>query len=232
MSETKKEGFLLFTKQKAMFEKMSNEQAGILIKAIYEYEDTGKIPDLEFGLEIAFTSIKTTLDENRVKYQEVSKKRSEAARSKRKQKEQLQANVNFESKSNCIDNESDSDNESDISNNDYMDDGCVDDPFDYYLKNISLSNNLLDHEFITLQELQEKLGNELLIYAMKKAIEANVKKLNYIKAISNNWIKENVTTIEAAEKINQKFKPESNIRQLNFEFMNQKNGKLDALYEN
>lgn len=50
-----KKGFILHKDSLSILNKMSNEQAGILFKAIYQYQTTGKTPDLEFGLEMAIT---------------------------------------------------------------------------------------------------------------------------------------------------------------------------------
>lgn len=50
-----KKGFILHKDSLSILNKMSDEQAGILFKAIYQYQTTGKTPDLEFGLEMAIT---------------------------------------------------------------------------------------------------------------------------------------------------------------------------------
>jgi hypothetical protein len=50
-----KKGFILHKDSLSILNKMSDEQAGILFKAIYQYQTTGKAPDLEFGLEMAIT---------------------------------------------------------------------------------------------------------------------------------------------------------------------------------
>lgn len=239
----KKEGFLLFTEQKALFEKMTNEQAGILIKAIYEYEDTRQIPDLEFGLDMAFTTIKTTLDKNRLKYEEVSKKRSAAAKSKNKNKqnEQMQTNATFDNKSNCIDNEyeSECDNESDsgyyhhndeIKNNE--DDSCVDDPIEFFKKNFNDNNILSDYQKNELNTFLKSIGDELVIYAMKKCVDYNATNLQYLKSIINNWQKSKVKTIEDAEKIDQEFQLKKNLPKPGYEYQNSSFENVESLYEN
>lgn len=243
----KKEGFLLFTEQKVLFKKMSNEQAGILIKAIYEYEDTGQLPELEFGLDIAFTTIKTTLDKNRLKYEEVSKKRSAAAKSRNKNKqneqnEQMQANDIFDNKSNCIDNEYESDTDSDdyhhnneIKNN--QDDSCVDDPIEFFKKNFNDNNDLSDYQENELETFVKNIGQKLVIYAMKKCVNYKVTNLQYLKSIINNWQKSNVTTIEEAEKIDQEFQLKKNISKSTpskkeYEYQQSHYENLETLYCN
>lgn len=236
---SKKDGFLLFTEQKALFNKMTNEQAGILIKAIYEYEDTRQIPDLEFGLDLAFTTIKTTLDKNRIKYEEVSKKRSEAAKSrnKNKQKEQLQANVNFDNKSNCIDNEYDSDNDSD---NDYHhndkknneDDSCVDDPYEFFKQNFNDDKNISEYQRKEITTFCEELNNNLVLFAMSKCVDYKVTNLKYLKSIVKNWKKAKVTTIEEAEKIDEEFQHSKNLSEQDLEYQKNNYEILDTIYEN
>ena len=53
---------------------LTNEEAGQLIKAIFEYEDTGQIVNLDRSLQIAFLPIKSALDRNKEKYENVVKR--------------------------------------------------------------------------------------------------------------------------------------------------------------
>ena len=115
----KKESFVLYTEQKAVINKLSDEQAGKLIKAIYEYVETGEMPELDNVLDLVITPFKTVLDKDKAKYEEVSKARAEAGSkggkqkketkakaSKSKQKKQLQTKD-----SNCDDNDNEYDND-------------------------------------------------------------------------------------------------------------------------
>ena len=61
-----KGSFILYTEQKEVIDKLSDEQAGKLIKAIYEYEKTGIMPKLDNLLDIIITPFKLALDKNRV----------------------------------------------------------------------------------------------------------------------------------------------------------------------
>lgn len=117
----KKDSFILYTEQKAVLDKLTDEQAGKLIKAIYEYTETGIMPELDSILDLVITPFKTVLDKDKAKYEEVSKARAEAGSkggkqskskgtngNKDKQKKQLQTND-----SNCdvYDNEYEYDND-------------------------------------------------------------------------------------------------------------------------
>lgn len=65
----RKKSFLLLLEYQDVIEALSNEDAGLLIKAIYKYEATGEVVDLPPVVKIAFIPIKNKLDENRDKYE-------------------------------------------------------------------------------------------------------------------------------------------------------------------
>jgi len=76
----KKDSFVLYTEQKAVLDKLTDEQAGKLIKAIYEYEETGIMPELDSTLDLVITPFKTALDKNGDKWEKTKQKRSEAGK--------------------------------------------------------------------------------------------------------------------------------------------------------
>lgn len=134
----KKDSFVLYTDQKAVIDKLSNEQAGQLIKAIYTYVDTGQLPELDITLDLVITPFVTTLDRDKKKYEEISKVRANASKSK--QKKQMITNDNK-----CNDSDSDtesvSDTDSDNSNSDVVSDSCVDglqEIIDFYNNNVGM----------------------------------------------------------------------------------------------
>ena len=55
-------GFILEKDQKIIIDELSNEEAGIIFKAIYEYEATKEEPLLDKTLKIVFKQIKVKLD--------------------------------------------------------------------------------------------------------------------------------------------------------------------------
>ena len=55
-------GFILEKDQKIIIDELSNEEAGIIFKAIYEYEATKEEPLLDKTLKIVFMQIKVKLD--------------------------------------------------------------------------------------------------------------------------------------------------------------------------
>ena len=66
-----KDNFILYSEQEQLFNLLNDTQAGKLIKAIFEYEKNGTIPKLNPQTNMAFISIKTTLDRNKEKYEKV-----------------------------------------------------------------------------------------------------------------------------------------------------------------
>lgn len=75
-----KNSFILYQKQKEIFNILTDNQAGKLIKAIFEYEENQQIPNLSGQTNMAFIAIKQELDQNRTKYIEKCKKNKENAK--------------------------------------------------------------------------------------------------------------------------------------------------------
>lgn len=208
-----KDSFILYTEQKEVIDKLSDEQAGKLIKAIYEYVETGQMPKLDALLEIVIIPFKQNIDRNANKYEETKKKRSEAGKIGAEVKKQMkakQANANFakSKQANQADNVNDNDNvnvnENDNNNNDVVSDSCVDGlqgVIDFYNNNIGF---LSPYGLKILESYAKDLSSELVIYAMQISVENNKKTISYIKAILNNWTKANIKTLEEAKRENKK----------------------------
>lgn len=199
----KKHSFVLYTDQKAVIDKLSNEQAGQLIKAIYAYVDTGQLPRLDMTLDLVITPFITTIDRDKKKYEEISIIRANASKSK--QKKQMIANG---SKCNDSDNDSDSvnDNDSDNNNNDVVGDSCVDglqEIIEFYDNNIGM---ITPFGVEVLSDYAKEMHKDLIILAMKKSVEANIRTIQYIKGILNNWSKKGIKTVLEAEKEDEAFR--------------------------
>lgn len=86
-----KASFLMYLDYQEQFDLLTDEQAGQLIKAIIKYEKTGKIPELDGMLKMAFSFIKTQLDRDREKYNKKCEKNKEnGKRGGRPKKEEKQ----------------------------------------------------------------------------------------------------------------------------------------------
>ena len=75
-----KDSFILYTEQREIFSQLSDEDAGKLIKAIFNYSETGQEPELNNILKFAFIPIRQQLDRNTLKWEETKQKRVEAGR--------------------------------------------------------------------------------------------------------------------------------------------------------
>ena len=207
-----KDSFILYTEQKAVIDKLTDEQAGKLIKAIYEYVATDNMPQLDYLLDLIITPIKQSLDKNKEKYEEVSKKRAEAGAKGGKQKIANQANASKckQRKANQADNEYEYDNEYDNENvvvgeSDSCADGfqqsdsCVDEVVKFYEENIGM---ITPHEFEVLNSYREDFSDAMIIYALKLQVEAKATGIKYAKAILNSWKKKNIKTLLEAQNEN------------------------------
>ena len=77
MANKKAMGFILEKDQKAIINELTNEEAGIIFKAIYDYETTKQEPKLDKSLRIVFKQFKVKLDFYDEKYIETCKKNKE-----------------------------------------------------------------------------------------------------------------------------------------------------------
>ena len=209
-----KDSFILYTEQKEVIDKLSDEQAGKLIKAIYEYVETGKMPKLDITLELVIIPFKQNIDRNANKYEETKKKRSEAGKigaEVKKQRQAKQANANFakgkEAKQADNVNEKVNVNENvNVNANDNASDSCVDglqEVISFYNKNIGA---ITPFGAEVLADYLQEMPADLIIFAMKKAVEANIRTIQYIKGILNNWGKKGIKTVLEAQKEDEQFK--------------------------
>lgn len=197
-----KDSFILYTEQKAVIDKLTDEQAGKIIKAIYEYVETEKMPKLDSMLDIIIIPFKQNLDRNREKYNKISEIRAKAGAKGGKQKKQMQTK-----ESKCNDNDNENVNVND--NDNAVGESCVDglqDVIDFYNNNIGL---MTPYGLKILESyLEEGIPAELIIYAMQKAVESNKRTIQYIKGILNSWSKKGIKTLIQAKEEEQEFKQE------------------------
>lgn len=118
-----KNSFILYTEQKAVIDKLTDEQAGKLIKAIYAHE-TGEEMELDAILDLVITPFLTVLEKDKEKYAEKCEKRAQAGAKGGKQRVANQANATFAKQTQANDskakqtqaNQADNDNEYDNDN--------------------------------------------------------------------------------------------------------------------
>lgn len=113
-----KDSFILYLEQQEIFEMLTDEQAGQLIKNIFAYERTGDMPQMDKMLNLAFIPIMQALDKNRYKYEEKCKKNKENIEKRWNKKntsvyERKKTNTNYTDNGNEYDNEHVNDNDID-----------------------------------------------------------------------------------------------------------------------
>ncbi|EJF39183.1 hypothetical protein HMPREF1141_0552 [Clostridium sp. MSTE9] len=77
-----KKSFVLYTDSRPQWEKLTDEQAGRVIKAAFTYSDIGEAPNFEaFPMEdLMFSVLKAQLDRDATKWEVSKKARSEAGK--------------------------------------------------------------------------------------------------------------------------------------------------------
>ena len=89
------------------------------------------------------------------------------------------------------------------SNNNSCSEKDIQKVFDFYESNIDL---LTEYSRDTLLDYAKELPADLIILAMKKAVEAKVRTMKYIKGILNNWESKGIKTVLQAQEEEQEFK--------------------------
>lgn len=92
-------------------------------------------------------------------------------------------------------------------------DSCVDGLqkiVDFYNNNIGM---IAPYGLEVLSDYANKMQIDLVILAMKKAVEANKRTIQYIKGILNNWYKKGIKTILEAEKEDEQFRSKNVIKE-------------------
>ena len=104
-------------------------------------------------------------------------------------------------------NENENDNENvnvNDNDNENVSDSCVDglqEIVDFYNQNIGL---ITPYGIEVLGDYSKEMPVDLIIYAMEISVEANIRTIQYIKGILNNWSKKGIKTLVEAKKENRK----------------------------
>lgn len=214
-----KDSFILYTEQKAVLDKLTDEQAGKLIKAIYEYEETGIMPELDTVLDLVITPFKTALDKNADKWEEIKQKRSEAGKigaEKKKQKEAKEANANFdEQKEQKEANQAVYVNEDvNVSVNDNVNEDVtnllsnkdVEAVQKTIIETLGNTNLTVIQEAISyLDDFPLEVIQEALVRTARKQ-----KQWDYAKGTLNNWLKDGLDTLDKIKAKDLEFKGKNN----------------------
>ena len=86
---TEKKSFVLYNDQFPMFKKLTNSQAGELIKMIFAHETGEAFKTKDLAVDIAFTSIEQHLNRDSKKWKDIQKKRIAASKQAQKKRHQV-----------------------------------------------------------------------------------------------------------------------------------------------
>lgn len=151
-----------------------------------------------------FTLIKPQILSNTKKYKDGQKGAEYGKLGGRPKKEKTPVGL-LEKTPNVNENVNVNDNDN-VNANVNVSDSCVDGLqkiFGFYENNITL---LTPYSSELLTDFYENMGEELVLFAMQKAVEANKRTVQYIKGILNNWSKKGIKTVIEAKEEDQKYK--------------------------
>ena len=149
-----------------------------------------------------YTLIKPQLEANTKRYEDGKKGGRPKKETTGLNREKTTGFENKKPNKNVNENVNVNDNEN-VNNN--IDDSCVDglqEIIDFYNNNIGM---ITPYAVDIFTDYTKEMTKDLIIYAMKKAVEANVRTIQYIKGILNNWSKSGIKTLVEAEKEDMKF---------------------------
>ena len=150
-----------------------------------------------------FSLVKPQLDANYKKYENGKQTKSKMQAKDKQNKSKIETNVNDNVNVNNNDNDNDNDN-------DNGNDSCVDgfqQVIDFYNNNIGL---ITPYGLEVLSDYAKDMPKDLIILAMKKAVEADKRTIQYIKGILNNWFKKGIKSVLEAEKEDANYKKSGN----------------------
>ena len=191
-----KNSFILYTEQKAVIDKLTDEQAGKLIKAIYAHE-TGEEMELDAILDLVITPFLTSLERNTEKYQKrvetnkknIAKRWNEDDTKNTNGKNGIQ-NYTNDTNGNDSDNDSVSDNDSDLKEEVVQEEKPTAAAWvSCYENNIGLIPPMVFEEIDSYE-----LADEVVEEAIKEAVKSDVRKPKYICAILKEFKEHNIKT--------------------------------------
>lgn len=158
---------------------------------IIEYALNGVEIDAKGIPKAIFALVKPQIDANTKRYENGKKggRKPKQNQNETKSKPNVNDNVNVNENVNAV-----------------IGDSCVDGlqkVIDFFNNNIGA---ITPYGLETLADYLKDMDYEVIIYAMQKAVEANIKTIQYIKGTLNNWNKAGIKTLIQAQEENEKFK--------------------------
>lgn len=95
MYQNKQNSFVLYFDYIKHISLLSDQEAGQLFKALFQFGENGTVPDFSGSLLMCFSFISSQMQRDKEKYIDICEKRAEAGRKGGKQKQANLANANF-----------------------------------------------------------------------------------------------------------------------------------------
>ena len=237
-----KESFVFYRSFYEALQELSSKQRLHLYEAIIEYGINEIEPKLTGIEKSIFTLIKPQIDSSRKRYEKCVENGKKGGRPKNQidmlgfENEKPKENqIGFKDKKpkqnlNYNDNVNDNDNDN-VNVNDNVSDSCVDglqNVIDFYEKNVGM---VTPYTLEVLEDYAKEMPEDLIIFAMKKATEANIRTIKYIKGILNSWSKKGIKTVIEAKKEDENFRNKDK-KETKKEERQYTSDELNALYAN
>ena len=223
-----RDSFIFYRSFYEAISELPKENQADTYNAIMEYALNQEEIELTGISKAIFSLVKPQLDANYKKYENGKQKKSKTEAKQKQTKSKIGTNVN--ENENVNDNENVNVNDND---NENVGDSCVDglqDIIDFYNENIGL---ITPYGLETLEDYAKEMPADLIILAMKKAVEADKRTIQYIKGILNNWSKKGIKTVLEAQKEDEQFKKDNKKQEKNKPEQRKYNlGELSKLYAN
>ena len=206
-----KESFVFYKSYYDAIKKIPEEYQLELYNAILSYSLEGiEQTKLSPIAEAMFILIKPNIDSSQRRYEASVGNGKKGGRPKKETQEK--PNNNLEKSKTKPNQNLNVDVDDDVDVNDNVDvdeevsDSCVDglpEVIKFYEENIGL---ITPYTSEILTDFLSEMSKDIVILAIKKAVEANARNIAYIKSILNNWSKKGIKTVIEAQEESQKFK--------------------------
>ena len=186
---TEKKSFLMYTSYLDNVEILSDEEAGQLLKAIYAFVNGDELPKLDRVVQLTFNPIKSHLERDMEKYNEICRKNSENA--KKRWNKKSDASVCGRMQRNAINADNDNENENENVNenvndnkNENADDNNNDKPFPY------LSLTRTEYEALCAEFGKER--TDMYAEKIQRYEMASTEKYNDVYEFMKKWLEDRV----------------------------------------
>lgn len=194
-----RDSFIFYRSFYEAISELPKENQADTYNAIIQYALNQEEIELTGISKAIFSLVKPQLDANYKKYENGKQKKSKPEANKKQTRSKTITNVNV----NVNENENVNVN---ANVNDNVGDSCVDglqEIIEFYDNNIGM---ITPFGVEVLSDYAKEMHKDLIILAMKKSVEANIRTIQYIKGILNNWSKKGIKTVLEAEKEDEAFR--------------------------